>query len=87
MQFQLHTQAMEPEFSMSIPDCTLYKDLHADMVVPKVTKDFVGVYLHIYNKTLDKASCDLYNDGFINYIRLAAVDSLFVFSKLNAEPQ
>ena len=37
----------------------------------------VGVYLHTHNKTLDKISIDLYNDGFVNYARLAEVDFLF----------
>lgn len=73
------TQGLEPEYSMSVPECTTYKDLHADMKVPTVTMGSVGVYLHMYNKIVDKASTDLYNDGFVNYIRLAAVDSSFFF--------
>ena len=47
------------------------------MIVPRISMDFVGVYLHTYNKTLDKISIDLYNDGFDNYVRLAEVDFLF----------
>jgi len=79
-------QELEPEYSMSLPDGKVYKDLHADMTVPRKSLDCVGVYLHTYNKTLDKISIDLYNGGFVNYVRLAEVDSSFL-SNPNAERQ
>ena len=47
------------------------------MTVPRISMDCVGVYLHTYNKTLDKINIDLYNDGFVNYVRLAGVDFPF----------
>ena len=46
-------QELELEYSMSLSDGKVYKDLQADMTVPwKMAR--VGVYLHTYNKTLDK---------------------------------
>lgn len=78
-------QELEPEYNMSLPDSKIYKDLHADMTVPRISMDCVGVYLHTYNKTLDKISIDLYNDGFVNYVRLAEVDfSFFIKAECRA---
>ena len=40
-------QELEPEYNMSLPDSKIYKDLHADMTVPRISMDCVGVHLHI----------------------------------------
>lgn len=61
----------EQEYAMSLPSLSDYKDLHADMDIPKVTLNNISTYLHLYNRTVDKAATDLYNDGFVNYVRHA----------------
>lgn len=70
---------MELEYNMDLPTVDCYKDLNADADVPKFSSDNVAAYLATYDKTVDKISIDMYNDGYINYIRYASKDQLVFF--------
>ena len=63
--------SLDSEFTMSLPTIDfVYKDLHADVIIPNILLDIVNTYLHSYNKVIDKKFEDLYNSGFINYVRV-----------------
>ena len=62
---------LEDEYVMQLPDISLYKDLHADMNIPTITSESVTSYLSSYAKCIDKTCKDLYESGFVNFIRLA----------------
>ena len=64
---------------MVLPNSVDYKDIHVDVKFPRLTMDRVTTYLHTYDRTVDKSSMDLYNDGFVNFIRLAVTESCFFF--------
>ena len=59
---------------MQLPDIVTYKDLHNDMTMPRITLDSVSSYLISHDKHLDKTCIDLYESGFVNYVRMSVVD-------------
>jgi hypothetical protein len=61
------SRALEPEFRLQHPDIESYKDLHADVNIPKVSVANVTTFLAPFNKVIDKACKDLYDSGFVNY--------------------
>jgi len=62
---------MEPEFKMELPKMDTYKDLHGGASIPNITSDSVSTYLSAFDKVIDKPCKDLYELGFINFIRLS----------------
>ena len=66
---------MEPEFKMELPKIDSYKDLHGGVSIPHVTFDSVSTYLSAFNKVIDKPCKDLYDLGFINFIRSSHCDT------------
>lgn len=61
--------ALEPEFKMALPATESYKDLHGGVTIPPITLATLSAYLAAFDKTIDKPCKDLYELGFINFIR------------------
>ena len=70
---------MEADYSMTVPNNSMYKDLHAEMNVPKMTQQTVSQYLQLYNKMMDHKIIAFYTDGYINFIRYVNIDSIAYF--------
>jgi len=83
-----HSSSVEPGYAMTLPDLCTYKDLHGDMLLPKITATKIKTYLTTYEKHLDSKAIALYTDGFINYVRMSAVHSpvdVFIRAECRAE--
>jgi hypothetical protein len=50
----------------------VYRDLHAEMVVPMLKMSNVERYLDARHKKLDKKAIRLYNEHYVNFIRICS---------------
>ena len=75
----------KPEWHMTIPELSTYKDIHQDSPLPKLKLEDVENYLTINNASLQEKAKSLYNDGFLMYARYANDNSTFIHSKCHAE--
>ncbi|KAK6171815.1 hypothetical protein SNE40_018242 [Patella caerulea] len=55
------------EYEMNTPNEAMFKDLHEDMVVPKISMASVDAYLGPLNKVLAKDSINLVHEKFLCY--------------------
>ncbi|XP_061195061.1 uncharacterized protein LOC133203260 [Saccostrea echinata] len=59
---------------MMTPDPQLYKDLHSGQAFPGCTDSDISAFLLKFNKIMDKKARDMYNDGFIQYVKVVFHD-------------
>lgn len=69
----------DAEYTMAVPEISCYKDLNTDATIPSIIHENVNFYLQAVNKQISKMSIDMYNDGYIDYIRVATDDNLVYF--------
>ncbi|XP_074653740.1 uncharacterized protein LOC141907863 [Tubulanus polymorphus] len=73
---------------MDLPDYSQYKDIHSQMLddFPEVTMDRLNDYLTTCSKTFDKKCEELYNGGYIQYMRTCkSDDKIYVTDNIWAE--
>ena len=63
-----------------------YADLHSDKNFPGCTITDINTYLSQFSKNLESKALNLYNDGFIKYVRVSAYNFLwYIRSAIRAE--
>ncbi|XP_062599633.1 uncharacterized protein LOC134261201 [Saccostrea cucullata] len=73
-------------YVMVLPDPQKYEDLNSDKNFPGCNMDNITTYLAQFNKNLESKAKNLYNDGFIKYIRTTENNALwYVRSAIRAE--
>ncbi|XP_062598380.1 uncharacterized protein LOC134259793 [Saccostrea cucullata] len=74
------------DYVMVLPDPQKYEDLNSDKNFPGCNMDNITTYLAQFNKNLESKAKNLYNDGFIKYIRTTENNALwYVRSAIRAE--
>ena len=61
---------------MILQDPKSYADLHSDKNFPGCTITDINTYLSQFSKNLDSKALNLYNGGFIKYVRVSAYNFL-----------
>lgn len=83
-----HYPEPEPEFMMSLPPVTHFRDLHAGMkdTIPHFTEERLSDYLGQFHKKLEIKEKELYYERWLQYVRVAEFhESIYVHSKIWAE--
>lgn len=75
-----------PEFRMSLPPVTSYKDVNADIKMVPLTFENASSFLEEFGVSFDQKITELYKDGFLLYLRSCETDQLyFLCSACKAE--
>ncbi len=63
---------LEPEgaYTMTCPDQTLYKDLHNNIIIPKVTDNTLHDYLLPLGKRLGDTDRNMYKERYLHFVRV-----------------
>ena len=73
------TDLTAQDYVMTLPDPQEYEDLNSDKNFPGCNMVNITTYLAQFNKNLESKARNLYNDGFIKYIRTTANRYSFFF--------
>ena len=65
-----------PEFRMSLPVTSGYKDINSDMQMAPIDRQKATDYLERFQVEFDETVTALYNDKFLMYLRLFSAESL-----------
>ena len=65
------------DYSMDLPDISLYKDVNNETVFVDIKMGAIKSYLNQMDKTLDSDAENLHKERFLKYIRLAVSNNLF----------
>lgn len=84
-----HCSRAEPagqDYTMDLPDPDSYQDLNSDKSFPGSPLNEITTYLSQFNKNIESKAKNLYNDGFIRYLRTTEYNSLwYVRGAIRAE--
>ena len=75
-----------PDYKMSLPDVTLYSDIHSEKKLPGITLTRINSYLFAFDKELDENAISLYKEKYLVYIRSSSND-LFTYIKSSCRAQ
>ncbi len=79
---------IEPEiaYTMTCPDLTMYKDLHNDIIIPKVNAKTIDDYLLPLGKRLSDTDKNMYKERYLHFVRVCTCnDKTYVHSMCHAE--
>lgn len=75
-----HCSRAEPaghDYTMELPDPDSYQDLNSNKSFPGSPLNEITTYLSQFNKNIESKAKNLYNDGFIRYLRTTEYNSLW----------
>lgn len=75
-----------PEWNMTLPDKSKYRDVHRDSQIPKLKEKSVQTYLSHFDTSLQDKPKSLYKDKFLSYVRhVTEGEKTFIHAKCYSE--